>query len=124
MDKPETCPECDSFDMHTIMVQHRRQAHMCYACGWGSVPFVPEKKEIKTTKIQYLRGWHYEMFDEQGQIATSSQSFPNAEEVEAAAHADVDKWSKVESYGPCTAVIWPTTVEVQAYKVIRCGVTP
>lgn len=116
------CPECEG-PTSQHWCEGRRLRSVCERygryCGWEGDPYVPETKEIKTTKeiLVDFGGWTFEAFDDHGHIFIASSTYSTQVACEEAARRELQKCVGLSGYGNCTAVIWPPRVIVQGTLV-------
>lgn len=119
-DDIKKCPRCGNENLRTRWGGGTRNLVKACPdddCDWTSKPYTPPKRPIRTTKtisVDKFGGFVYEMFDQYGHLATSSQTFDTAKACAKEAQNDVNRTSKAPGYGPCTALIWPAKVQVTA----------
>ena len=114
------CPKCQS-SLSKIWTKGRKLQQKCNnyeKCDWKSKPFIPTFKPVCDTKtVSYYTGgnWHFELFDKYGYTLAYSTAFGD----EAACTKEAKHAIALNSeYGPCTAVIWPPTVEVKGKLIL------
>lgn len=114
----DPCPKCEG-PVKTVWSSHRMLEDQCKDsgsnyCSWVGDPYIPPTIPISAIKeIGYYGSWHYEIFDQYGHCAVSSQGFNTETECKVAAQKDLPKYNSYEGYGKCTAIIWPATVKVE-----------
>lgn len=122
----EECPKCGS-RARQVWSKGRTLTSECTghldsgdSCFWRGEPYTPPKKAVQTTKfvdVDQFGGFVYEAFDQFGQTTCHSQTYRNRADCLKAAQAEVDRWSTVEGYGQCSAVVWPAKVKVRGSLV-------
>lgn len=115
--KYEECPDCGG-ELRDSWRRCRKlqQSCMCRGCYWEGGERTPELKPIPTTRkvtVSASGGYTFEVYDRYGHAMVYSQTYRLQQAAIKAMRQEIDAHKDDEHAGPCTGVLWPTTVTVK-----------
>ena len=114
------CPKCggDARNMWVTGQRLQRQCRDRVECGWEAKPKNPERQLVRTKRLTDTGdGWCFEAFDQYGHTFCYSESFASKAAATAAAKRDIARWSTVDGYRKCTAVVWPPHAVITGTRI-------
>ena len=120
------CPECGSalrthaagaMTLRKVCSDSEAGACCGVQCSWRGEPYLPKKKQVRTTKTIPIGSWIYEVFNGRGRSFIHSHGFGSKEATSSAAKKEVDRLNDLGGNGKCVAIVWPPTTKVKGTRI-------